>query len=407
MNKVIVLLISLLIVGVIALLVTNNIPAENKYNKYSLIAIDINKNSVIDKIAHKNTKASFDFNGNDFANDTEWIDEDYILAYDFDKNGKINYGKDFFYDEKVSKINMLVLLDSNRDGKINDKDPEHKYIRFFSDKDKDGVIDKGEILFFNSFDIDLKKRKIRIHEDSYDFKETKLVPSLRFTRYSKAPTITAEIMVLPLLRGYGEIYDSYIKYSLDDKFLKLAKKLSNSNPTQIEKDFPRFFKSWTGLNKINISSIKRNDFTLDERTWIQETFYGNNVLKDKIEEAFKKNIQTDIRYNVEYVIKHFNSLYNSYLSKFLVQSSYKKILIGAYYHIGKDKMVNTSQKLIYKSIKNYLDKETETDEIKRFARTLAYLNIEDVLFTLDILEMIEFKKKKIFLTEYRKHLKMR
>lgn len=407
MRKVTVGLIILLIVGVITLLVTNSIPIENKYNKYSLIVIDINKNSVIDRIAHKNTKAWFNFDGKDFANNTEWIDEDYIMAYDFNKDDKISYGREFFYDEKISKLDMLISLDSNSDGIINNKDPEYKYIRFFNDKDRDGVVDRKEMLYFNSFDIDLKKRKIRIHEDIYDFRETVLAPSLRFTSYSKPTPITVEILSLPLLRGYGQIYDTNVKYSLDEEFLELAKKLANNNPSQIEKDFSQFFKSWTGLNKINISSFKTDDFTLDEKTWIQEKFYGANVQKDKIEEAFKNHTQTDLVYDLDYVTKHFNALYNSYLSKFLAQSAYKKILTGTYYHIGKDKMVNISQKLIYKSIKEYLNKETKADEIKRFARTLAYLNIQDILFTLHILEMDEYKNKKIFSVEYGKHSKMK
>ena len=89
------------------------------YYENSVIAIDINKNNIIDKIAHKDTKAWFDFNGNDIANNTEWIDRDYILAYDANHDGKITFGKEFFYVDKESKIDVLKKLDNNKDGLIN------------------------------------------------------------------------------------------------------------------------------------------------------------------------------------------------------------------------------------------------------------------------------------------------
>ena len=92
------------------------------YLKESVIVVDMNKNEIADKIPHKDTKAWFDFNGDGFANNTEWVKEDYILTYDANHDENIGYGVEFFYDKEIPKIDMLKKLDSNNDGFIDNKD---------------------------------------------------------------------------------------------------------------------------------------------------------------------------------------------------------------------------------------------------------------------------------------------
>ncbi len=372
------------------------------YYENSVIAIDINKNNIIDKIAHIDTKAWFDFNGNDIANNTEWIDRDYILAYDANHDGKITFGKEFFYDEKESKIDVLKKLDNNKDGLINFKDSEYEYLRIFSDKNKNGSIDKDEILYFNLLEINIDKQLIQIHEDKYKFEDTPLVASTKFTKYANNPIITLEILRLPFLRGYGTIFDSNIKYMMDQDFLNYTKILSTKKPLEIEQEFYIFFKKWTGLEDIhNKYGIKREIFNTDDKVWIMESMVGANEFKDSIEKSFSQNLYSNNPYNVQYIDKHFEATINSYEAKFLIQTIYKDIIQGAFYSVAKDKMDVIDNQMVEKSILDYLKNLTHKIEIKRFAKTLVYLNIEEKLFQETLINKIENQEiKSIFMNEY-------
>lgn len=382
------------------------------YNKYSLIVIDMNKNGIPDKIPHIYTKAWFDFDGNGFANNTEWIKEDFILAYDANHDGKITYGAEFFYDKSIPKIKMLNKLDSNEDGIIDEKDTEWKYLRLFNDKNGNGKIEDKEIIYCSNLNIKLNTQRIKLFEDSYDFYDTTLVPSERFTKYSKDFVVSVDILMLPWLRGFGRVHDSSVQYFLNEDFknytMQLMKKARLSEGFEIEKDFRNWFKIWVGLDEVhNKYGIKRENFTIDDKVWILENLYGANVHKAAIEKGYSQKLVSNGENEDKYVASHFTANYNRCESAYIYQVLYVKKIDGAYFDIGSDNLKIVYDKIFNESFVSYMNSLKDEKDIRRIGKTVSYLNSPKEIVKLSLIDEVNPEIKNIFMEEYNKYLTLR
>jgi hypothetical protein len=382
------------------------------YNKYSVIVIDMNKNRIPDKIPHIYTKAWFDFDGNGFAHNTEWIKEDFILAYDANHDGKITYGTEFFYDKNIPKIKMLSNLDSNEDGIIDEKDTEWKYLRLFNDKNENGKIEDKEIIYCSNLNIKLNTQRIKLFEDSYDFYDTTLVPSERFTKYSKDFVVSVDILMLPWLRGYGRVHDSSVQYFLNEDFknytMQLMKKARLSEGFEIEKDFRNWFKIWVGLDEVhNKYGIKRENFTIDDKVWILENLYGANVHKAAIEKGYSQKLVSNGENEDKYVSSHFTANYNRCESAYIYQVLYVKKIDGAYFDIGSDNLKIVDDKIFNESFVSYMNLLKDEKDIRRIGKIFSYLNSPKEIVKLSLLNEVNPEIKSIFMEEYNKYLTLR
>jgi hypothetical protein len=382
------------------------------YNKYSVIVIDMNKNGIPDKIPHIYTKAWFDFDGNGFAHNTEWIKEDFILAYDANHDGKITYGTEFFYDKNIPKIKMLSNLDSNEDGIIDEKDTEWKYLRLFNDKNENGKIEDKEIIYCSNLNIKLNTQRIKLFEDSYDFYDTTLVPSERFTKYSKDFVVSVDILMLPWLRGYGRVHDSSVQYFLNEDFknytMQLMKKARLSEGFEIEKDFRNWFKIWVGLDEVhNKYGIKRENFTIDDKVWILENLYGANVHKAAIEKGYSQKLVSNGENEDKYVSSHFTANYNRCESAYIYQVLYVKKIDGAYFDIGSDNLKIVDDKIFNESFVSYMNLLKDEKDIRRIGKIFSYLNSPKEIVKLSLLNEVNPEIKSIFMEEYNKYLTLR
>ena len=383
------------------------------YNKYSVIVIDMNKNGIPDKIPHIYTKAWFDFDGNGFAHNTEWIKEDFILAYDANHDGKITYGTEFFYDKNIPKIKMLSNLDSNEDGIIDEKDTEWKYLRLFNDKNENGKIEDKEIIYCSNLNIKLNTQRINLFEDSYDFYDTTLVPSERFTKYSKDFVVSVDILMLPWLRGFGRVHDSSVQYFLNEDFknytMQVQKTARSTDGFEIEKDFKNWFKIWVGLDEIhNKYGIKRENFETDDKIWILENLYGANVHREAIEKGYSQN-RTPVNKNEDssYVDNHFTANYNRCEAAYIFQVLYAKEIYGAFFDINSDQLKIVDEKLFYKSITSYINSLKDEKKIRRIGKTFSYLNSPKEIVKLSLINEVNPEIKSIFMDEYNKYLTLR
>lgn len=382
------------------------------YTKYSVIVIDMNKNGISDKIPHIYTKAWFDFDGNGFAHNTEWVKEDFILAYDANHDGKITYGTEFFYDKNIPKIKMLSNLDSNEDGIIDEKDTEWKYLRLFNDKNENGKIEDKEIIYCSNLNIKLNTQRIKLFEDSYDFYDTTLVPSERFTKYSKDFVVSVDILMLPWLRGFGRVHDSSVQYFLNEDFknytMQLMKKARLSEGFEIEKDFRDWFKIWVGLDEIhNKYGIKRENFTIDDKVWILENLYGANVHKAAIEKGYSQKLVSNGENEDKYVASHFTANYNRCESAYIYQVLYVKKIDGAYFDIGSDNLKIVYDKIFNESFISYMNSLKDEKDIRRIGKTFSYLNSPKEIVKLSLINEVNPEIKSIFMEEYNKYLTLR
>jgi hypothetical protein len=95
--------------------------------------------------------------------------------------------------------------------------------------------------------------------------------------------------LLPTLRGYGKVYNSFISYNTDTVFKQTAQEFA-TDLVKSANEFELFLQSWSGYdkllndikNKYNIQgSLHLND--LDKKVWIAERFLGANTYTNAIE----------------------------------------------------------------------------------------------------------------------------
>ena len=385
----------------------------NPYYDNSILVIDKNRDKMVNIIEPFETKAWFDFNGDTFANSTSWIKEDYILVYDLNHDGVIFYGKEFFYDEKLSKLDMLNKLDINDDQILNHKDKEFKYLKLFNDKNSNGSIDKNEIVAFDKLDksilIDLDNKFLHVNNKNYMLQEVKLTASRQLTNYVKADELkkqlTAKMLFLPFIRGYGRVHDTQNKYILNPAFKEYVEKLSKEDPANIEKEFPTFMKKWIGLDEVHKKyGINRIETTYDDKTWMIETISGYKENIKEIEAAYAKGSSSSIQYNTKYIDTFYKSGYFNTLSRFLFQTTYRNILKGAYYKLGSDTIGISNRELADSSIIEYVNSLNSNEDIERLARTLAYLNIKQKYFQNKLLKKINSANKEKFIRTYKSYV---
>ncbi|MDD3817546.1 MAG: hypothetical protein PHI89_05605 [Thiovulaceae bacterium] len=102
-------------------------------------------------------------------------------------------------------------------------------------------------------------------------------------------TVDETTRLLPTLRGYGKVYNSFINYNTDTAFKQTAQEFA-TDLVKSANEFELFLQSWSGYdklvndikNKYNIQgSLHLND--LDKKVWIAEHFLGVNTYINAIE----------------------------------------------------------------------------------------------------------------------------
>jgi len=99
--------------------------------------------------------------------------------------------------------------------------------------------------------------------------------------------------LLPTLRGYGKVYNSFISYNTDTAFKQTAQE-SATDLVKSANEFELFLQSCSGYdklvndikNKYNIQgSLHLND--LDKKVWIAERFVGANTTQTPSKQILK------------------------------------------------------------------------------------------------------------------------
>lgn len=402
-------LIFIFVLFVLSLIFVNAVPQffkkKNEYSEYSLLVIDINKDGKTNKVIPQQKRVYFDYNGNDVANNTIWIENDYILVYDKNHDTEITYGKEFFYDKELTKLQILKQLDSNNDNIIDRFDKEHRYIKFFNDKNTNGKINSDEIIGFTDMTIYLDKNKLEFDNKIYNFDEVHLQASKVQTTYAHKDKLMNTVFYnnsgLPLIRGYGNVFDTFIVYRLSKPFTAYTLNFKEEHPKYIEDNFESFISRWTGLYEMhNKYGIKREKLNYDDKAWILDKISGNDFNVKEIEAAYSNRQEPKIKYNKSYIDVFYVNGVNQALARFLIQTKYKNYIKGAYYSINTDSMKVLNQDYVNTSILERIEKLQDEDELKRFAKTLAYLNHKEKFFKSSILK----NTNNIFLDTYNRFM---
>lgn len=183
-----------------------------------------------------NAGAYFDHDVNGFSEKTGWIGtNEGLLALDRDDDGKINHGRELFGDWTLLKngsraTNGFAALsewDSNADGKIDRNDAIWKRLKVWRDTDLDGLSQPSELFSLEALQIrsiNLDHTAVSHADDSGNILTMsgtfvkndgtvgkignyRFARNVLYTIQDEYRKVTADIAVLPDLRGYGNVYD--------------------------------------------------------------------------------------------------------------------------------------------------------------------------------------------------------
>jgi hypothetical protein len=116
------------------------------YRVKSPIVLDLNGDGIA--TTDKNSGAYFDHDGNGFAEQTGWINnQDGLLVRDLNNNGKIDNGGELFGSETLLQNGQkaangylaLAELDSNADKRIDSADTAYTTLKIWQDANGDGI----------------------------------------------------------------------------------------------------------------------------------------------------------------------------------------------------------------------------------------------------------------------------
>ncbi len=195
------------------------------YRRIDPLVLDLNGDG-IKTISLSDSNASFDLDGDKFAEKTGWISkDDEILAIDRNNNGRIDDISEIFGNkDKANGFETLREFDSNKDGVVNANDTLFNQLKIWQDKNENGISEQGELM-------SLDEAKIKTINLNYGNTNTQnngnvitQVSSFTMTdgsqgiagdvdlqlnqvntKYNGEFELDADVLFLPWLRGYGDM----------------------------------------------------------------------------------------------------------------------------------------------------------------------------------------------------------
>ncbi len=307
------------------------------------LALDLNHNGKIDTINANSSNTFFDMDNNGMSEITGWIDkEDGLLVYDKNNNGKIDNINELFGNENKDGYSELrELINSNGDNVIDKNDTKFKDLKIWQDINGDGISQSNELKTLDELNItsiNLNSKNTNIDDNGNNIFKTSIFTQngqeylsgdvnfavdKRFTDFRGDYTLSVDALFLPWLRGYGDVKDAHIAYSMDEEFKEFTKTLVNDEQKAYN-EFDTYLKKWSGLDKVHSANgITRDTLTMDDKVWIMETLSGEDFFKSRIETAYSNNRNSSNRYDTGYIDEQYNNLKTKNYSIFASQSFYK------------------------------------------------------------------------------------
>ncbi|MFA6413553.1 MAG: calcium-binding protein, partial [Syntrophales bacterium] len=180
--------------------------------------------------------AYFDHDGNSFAEQTGWASaDDGLLVLDRNADGKIDTGKELFGNQTLlsggttaaNGFQALAELDSNADGKIDVNDAAYANLRVWQDTDGDGISSADELKTLSDLNIASINTGFTsstlVDANGNEHKQIGAFTNIDGTTGATADVwfktdkmytianewldVPADIVALPDLQGYGNVYD--------------------------------------------------------------------------------------------------------------------------------------------------------------------------------------------------------
>ncbi|MFK3661946.1 hypothetical protein ACI2I2_15735, partial [Scandinavium sp. NPDC088450] len=231
-----------------------------------------------------NNTIFFDHDGNQFAENTGWVDgDDGLLVMDLDGNGLIDTGKELFGDNTELQTGMLASngfealkdKDSNGDGIINSHDAAWKELQVWQDKNSNARVDSGELYSLDALGIIAINTSFKdssfIDEQGNAHRQTGSVifndgttnamadvwfdHDKGFSRYIGDINVSDAVRELPFIRGFGNMPDLHIAMSKDDSLKTLIEQYrSDPDLARASGLIDTIMFCWAGASNLDTSS---------------------------------------------------------------------------------------------------------------------------------------------------------
>jgi Ca2+-binding RTX toxin-like protein len=265
----------------------------------SPLVLDLDGDGV-ELTALANSNAFFDLDSDNFAEQTGWVGpDDGLLAFDRNGNGKIDNITELFGSGTTSGFTILSALDTNGDGVINASDADFANLVVWTDSNGDGSTDTGEL--HSLADLGITSISLAAAAANVWNNGNHIAQTSSFTRtdgtngtivdawfandqtnsfYTGDFDINPAALLMPMLRGYGEVPDLYIAESLDSGLLAMISDLTTLPLEDIGEIFSRvedILYRWAGTT--SVSPTSRGPYVDGQHLATLEKFIGQDFVQ--------------------------------------------------------------------------------------------------------------------------------
>lgn len=324
------------------------------------IILDLDRDGV-ELISVAASNARFDMDADGFAERTAWVaPDDAFLIHDRNRDGIVNDISEFFGSAGIDGFAELEGYDTNRDGMIASDEPIWDQLKLWRDLNGDGNTDPGELVSFT--DAGITELSVRTTEVRYSVAGN-VIPYISTYRdavgegvaadaffqvnqldsvfdgtstFAEDYTLDPATLLLPFLRGYGNVPDLYIEMSINPALKELVSEFVQLTPAeygQVRELAEQIIYRWTRVE--GVATDSRGSFVDGRQLGAMEAFFGESFDVTTRSGRFISNNPTTALMGQQ-LTQSWNMLFESILDNLLVQINFGGVFDNVVYDIATD-----------------------------------------------------------------------
>ncbi|MBB6114020.1 Ca2+-binding RTX toxin-like protein [Rahnella inusitata] len=290
-----------------------------------------------------NNGVYFDLDNNQFAEKTGWVSsDDGLLVRDINGDGLIDNGGELFGNNTLLKNGMLARngyealkdVDDNKNGMIDAEDSIWKELSIWQDKNKNGVVDHGELKsldeleikniatgYTNSTTVDANGNSHK-QESTITFEnggkgiseDVWFDVNAADARYDGEYLLSVDILSLPNMNGSGNMANLHISMSKNENLRNMVEQFVSDPKAAKQSDLlETILFEWAGVSDVDPKSWGQN---YDARKIaFLEVITGDHLNGSNIDN--RPNALTEVK-------QEYQQYYDFSLARLLAQTMYKE-----------------------------------------------------------------------------------
>ena len=315
----------------------------------------------LELISVDQSTARFDLDADGFAETTGWVAaDDAFLVYDRNGDGVVNDISEFFGSGTVDGYAELEGFDSNRDGVIAADEPVWSELQLWRDLDGDGNTDDGELFTLESqgitgISVEITEVNYRIAGNFVPYLSTfegasgaGLTGAAFFqldqfdssfdgaSTFAEDFSLDPETLLLPFLRGYGNVPDLYVEMSLNATLKDLVvefTELETADYGRLRELGEEIVYRWARVEEVPADS--RGPFVDGRKLAALETFFGEPYEVSTRGGRFLSN-DPNTALRGRQLESSWDLLFDGFLTNLLVQSNFAEAFDAVIYDLATD-----------------------------------------------------------------------